>query len=154
MRERSIRMTTLPHGHSTPPTRTYSIWNGMRMRCLNPRDKDYPRYGGRGIKVYSRWEAFACFLDDMGECPAGYSIERKNNADGYYPHNCSWIPLADQKHNRRSNKLSQEAASRIRDIHRVDSAFLQKNIAKYFSVSDGTVAEVLTGKIWKEISNE
>lgn len=31
-------------------SRLYEIWRGVKKRCLNPKCKDYPDYGGRGIR--------------------------------------------------------------------------------------------------------
>ncbi len=45
----------------------YSTWVSMRSRCNDPNDKNYNRYGGRGIKVCDRWNNFIKFLSDIGE---------------------------------------------------------------------------------------
>ncbi len=39
----------------------------------------------------------------MGEVPAGYSIERRDNDAGYEPSNCYWLPRNKQSLNRRNN---------------------------------------------------
>jgi len=77
----------------------------MLNRCRNQNDKDYPRYGGRGITVCERWNEFANFLADMGECPKGMTIDRAENAKGYEPGNCHWKTAKQQARNRRNNKL-------------------------------------------------
>lgn len=101
-----------PHGNTKhgyagrgKQTKTYMIWGGMIARCTNPKDKSYPRYGGRGIDVCARWRTFENFLADMGEKPEGMSIERIDNSRGYFPENCRWIPLAEQSRNRRNVRL-------------------------------------------------
>ena len=84
--------------------REYRIWKGMKQRCLNPKSKDYPRYGGRGITICDRWvKSFHAFLVDMrGPCPAGFSIERKNVDGNYEPGNCLWADDATQANNKRN----------------------------------------------------
>jgi hypothetical protein len=82
----------------------YGVWGNMRNRCNNPNDKDYPKYGGRGIKVCERWNSFENFLTDMGKCPDGYQIERRNNNDGYHPDNCYWATRKVQNRNKRTNR--------------------------------------------------
>ena len=92
------------HGESR--TRVYKTWMLMRQRCENSKNKDYARYGGRGITVCSRWKRFENFRDDMGPIPSGYaSIERRNNNKNYEPSNCFWATNPKvQARNRRSNR--------------------------------------------------
>jgi hypothetical protein len=87
--------------HGRTGQRTNRIWKGMKTRCLNPRSKPYPNYGGRGITVCKKWKSFKGFLADMGEAPPGMTLERKDNNKGYNKSNCIWIPLSKQSQNRR-----------------------------------------------------
>lgn len=89
--------------HGMKRTRTYRIWSGMKQRCHNPKNPDYPAYGGRGIFVCKEWmDSFDAFLRDMGACPGDtLTIERKSNDDGYKPGNCRWASMAEQAKNRR-----------------------------------------------------
>lgn len=82
----------------------YQCWQDMRRRCLNPKRRDYARYGGRGIKVCDRWASFATFLADMGPRPSPkHSLDRIDNLGHYEPGNCKWATAAEQTRNRRSN---------------------------------------------------
>jgi hypothetical protein len=84
----------------------YMIWNGLRNRCNNPKDKNYPRYGGRGIAVCERWNSYQRFLADMGRRPTpDHSIDRIDNDKGYEPGNCRWATPLEQGRNRRNNRL-------------------------------------------------
>jgi hypothetical protein len=82
-------------------------WANMIQRCQNPTNKDYHHYGGRGITVCDRWRhSFPNFLNDMGEKPSPeYSIDRRNNNEGYNPENCYWATKSQQIKNRRPNKI-------------------------------------------------
>lgn len=86
-------------------TRTYNAWKGMLRRCLNPNATHFDRYGGRGITVCERWKSFIAFRSDMGDCPEGLEIERRNNDGNYEPENCLWATRRDQTRNQSSNRM-------------------------------------------------
>lgn len=92
--------------HGMCYTKEYRAWHTMKLRCLNPNNKNYDLYGGRGIVVCDRWvKSFMYFYEDMGDCPLGHSLDRINNEGGYNKENCRWASLKTQARNKRNNAL-------------------------------------------------
>lgn len=85
----------------------------MRDRCDNPKSKDYENYGGRGITVCARWKNFEAFLADMGERPAGKTLERREVNGNYEPNNCMWATPAEQSGNKRNTRWVEVAGARV-----------------------------------------
>jgi hypothetical protein len=84
----------------------YELWVNLKSRCKNPNNKDWDKYGGRGITLCERWESFENFLADMGPRPSrAHSVERKDNEKGYGPENCIWATTDVQASNRRNSRL-------------------------------------------------
>ena len=78
----------------------------MRQRCNNPRATSYAHYGGRGIKVCERWSSYEAFLQDMGERPAGLTLDREDVDGNYEPSNCRWATWQVQNTNKRPRAIT------------------------------------------------
>lgn len=87
--------------HNLSRTRTYKSWQMMRQRCTNPNFRSYSYCGAKGVRVCDRWSKFENFYADMGERPAGCSIDRIDPFGDYEPSNCRWATRAEQDANTR-----------------------------------------------------
>lgn len=83
------------------PHPIYHVWQSMRDRCRNPNNRQFQDYGGRGISICDRWNTFANFVQDMGERPSGFSLDRIENDGNYEPSNCRWADRKTQQRNQR-----------------------------------------------------
>lgn len=102
------------HGRGVPADdlrAEYDAWAHAIRRTSNPNDRQFDRYGGRGIAVCDRWihgedgiSGFECFVVDVGRRPSkGCSLDRYPDNDGdYRPGNVRWATAKQQAHNRSS----------------------------------------------------
>lgn len=90
--------------HGLKGTLEYNRWCNMRDRCNNPNNHAFADYGGRGITICEQWDDVQTFLNDMGLCPEGHSLERINNDAGYHPSNCKWATRKEQAQNKRNSQ--------------------------------------------------
>lgn len=119
---------------------TYTSWRGMRQRCASK--------GGiyASITCCERWAAFEQFLKDMGERPAGMTLDRIDSKGNYEPTNCRWATREEQSRNRSIVKITVEIAAAIKGVAADgESAAV---VAARFGVRTGAVNDIWAGRRW------
>lgn len=136
--------------HGMTKTPEYAAWMAMKMRCLNPRNAEFVRYGARGIAVCDRWIAsFENFFEDIGPRPDGHSLDRIDNDGNYEPGNCRWATITEQGRNKRTAKLSPADVDAIRAGA---VAGLRKiRLAERFGVNESMIRQILKGEVWHDV---
>lgn len=88
--------------HGMCRTRLHAIWGNMKARCYNDNNKEYHRYGGRGIKVCEEWcNDFIKFNEwaISNGYREGLQIDRIDNDGNYEPSNCRWVTKKENGNN-------------------------------------------------------
>lgn len=85
----------------------YQSWDSMKRRCDDATHKDYAHYGAKGITYDPRWKDISVFFADMGFCPEGHTLDRRDNDKGYYKENCRWATKSQQAQNRQIFKTNK-----------------------------------------------
>jgi hypothetical protein len=141
------------HGHTDGGlySPTYHSWQAMLARCRYEHRDAERKYAGRGIGVCERWAVFENFLADMGERPAGMTLDRADNNKGYEPGNCRWASPVDQARNRRNARLDYEAAFEI--ALRLFGGERASDLAREFGISESLPREIFKGRTWNDARN-
>lgn len=72
------------------------VFNSIKQRCNNPKNKDYKNYGGRGIKcLITVKEIKKLWFRDKAYNLNQPTIDRKNNDKNYTIKNCQFIEMLD-----------------------------------------------------------
>lgn len=96
--ERGVSYGYPERSHKTEENRLYWIWQDMKKRCYNPKNKDYKWYGGKGIKVCDDWKVSYTNFKEWA-LSNGYAdnltIDRVDSNKDYEPSNCQWITQSE-----------------------------------------------------------
>ena len=121
---------------------SYNTWRAMIRRCTVTTDKDYPRWGGTGIKVCSEWMDYVKFAADMGEPEGSQTLDRINSYGDYTKDNCRWASPTIQARNIRTPKSSESGVTGvIKTYNGKWMASINAGKKRYYSPVRDTIAE-------------
>lgn len=140
--------------------RLYHKWKDMRDRCYKETNKDYKKYGAKGIRVCSDWMIFSNFYGwamATGWAPE-LTIDRIDPDGNYEPSNCQWLSMRENTINKRkytdrptkNKKLTKETVMYIHEHPEMSPTAL----ARELGVNRRTVWNVRSGATWPELHPE
>lgn len=85
----------------------YDCWKNMQSRCYDPIDKNYYRYGARGISVCDSWrQSIETFIQDVGiPIHDKMQLDRINNDGNYETGNVRWVEVKENVRNRSNTRM-------------------------------------------------
>jgi len=94
--------------HGMHKSSEYKSWHAMKMRCNNPNQTGYERYGGRAVSYEPSWETFEGFFKDMGPKEnSKLELDRIDNDGHYCKENCRWATRKEQTRNRGGKRATR-----------------------------------------------
>ena len=125
---------------------SYNSWRAMIRRCTNPNDKDFKRYGAKGISVCPEWMDYATFRYAMGEPIGTETLDRINPAGNYESNNVRWASPTIQARNVKTRKttISGYTGVHFRNGRWYAEITVQKN--KYYSKACTSIEEAASAR--------
>lgn len=147
----TIGERTKVHGLGAHPLN--NIWNIIKQRCENPKNKKYKNWGGRGIKICDEWRYdFKAFYDwcmANGWKP-GLQVDKDSKGGNVYsPNNCVITTCKENNNKRRNNFIIEydgrkQTASEWGDEVGIKSQTIIARIKKYkWSIEDSLTKSLI-----------
>ncbi len=120
----------------------YNVFGNMKSRCYKPNNKDYDRYGQRGITICDEWlnepSSFYRWALTHGY-KLGLSIDRVDNDKGYSPENCRFVTLKENNRNKSTNHFitfrnETHCLVEWAEIRKLSYCALRKRVEKKWNV--------------------
>jgi hypothetical protein len=140
----ALKETITKHGGTGKGS--YNTWRAMIRRCNNPEDKDYPRYGGKGVSVCAEWLDYAKFAEAMGEPVGDETLDRIDVYGNYEPNNCRWAGVKTQNRNTRLRVNSTSGFTGVSAVGKRYMAKITANRKSYYSKLCDTVEEAAAAR--------
>lgn len=126
---------------------SYNTWRAMMRRCYKQQDKDYARYGAKGVSVCDRWHEYLNFAIDMGEPSGDETLDRIDVYGNYNPNNCRWAGVKTQNRNVRVRATSKTGITGVTQT--ISGTFMAKvTVSKksFYSKCYKTIEEAIAAR--------
>jgi len=161
----------------------YRVYRQMLDRCHLPTARNFQWYGAKGVSVCHRWRfgegglsGFKCFMADVGDRPAGMTLDRIDPRLDYEPGNVRWATWDQQAENKREHYLSEPIRRRLRHLrslaHRGEASGVAKltedqvseikgkisrgartsDLARQYHVAPQTISGIKSGRKWSHVA--
>ena len=144
----------------------YNRWRSMMCRCYSETDKDYMRYGAKGIYVSDDWHCFENYVNDVVKLEGYDEIKVRNkelsldkdilsNNDNrcYSLETCSWVTTFENNKEQFNRNHKYFEGTRISDGYK-DISKSPIDFARKYGLNNDLVSNCLRGngkthKGWK-----
>lgn len=126
------------------------VYEGIKARCYDIKNKSYENYGGRGISVDESFNTFDKFFNWMIE--HGYTVESKlqvdriDNNGNYSVDNCRLVTRAENNRNMRKTIMTWELVDKIRYGEYKDLSC--KELSIILECDNSTIRSVRNFRTW------
>ena len=131
--------------HGMNKNKHYGRYCKMIARCYDKDNKNFPRYGGRGISVCDSWRYDILEFIKWAENTyvEGNTLDRENNDGNYTPENCRWVSHLVQAQNTRVLTSSNTSGYRGVSIQDRKNPYRATIIVNYKKINLGSYATAL-----------
>jgi hypothetical protein len=141
----------------------YQQWTAMYRRCYNKKNKDYPKFGAKGITVCREWspqeeDGYLNYVNWILSQPnhalleKGWVVSRIDTAKEYSPLNCDIVTRQVSTQRRQSVKFTARHVIRARRLVKRDLSITLKSLAARFGFgTEAAWSRALTGVQWNNV---